>query len=37
MYKIWFIIICGILLLPPAILFITDLIIKNQHNKTKKL
>jgi|GEM_PF-6618419 len=36
-YSVWGIIIIGFLLLTPSLCLITDLIIKNQHNKANKL
>lgn len=35
-YSVWGIIIIGFLLLTPSLCLITDLIIKNQHNKENK-
>lgn len=36
-YSVWYIIIVGFLLLTPSLCLITDLIIKNQHDKADKL
>ena len=36
-YSVWYIIIVGFLLLTPSLCLITDLIIKNQHDKANKL